>query len=70
MLLFKWLFKPLIMGCMVSDSIRRRLMSGRVESTYEPAMTKAFLHGRTESIRTVQPESFHFVKVSVLQARC
>ena len=38
--------------------------SGRVESTYEPAMTKAFLHGRTESIRTVQPESVHFVKVS------
>ncbi|TYJ58261.1 hypothetical protein B9479_001087 [Cryptococcus floricola] len=35
---------------------------GRVESTYEPAMTKAFLHGRTESIRTVQPESFSFVK--------
>ncbi|KAJ9111371.1 hypothetical protein QFC19_001139 [Naganishia cerealis] len=35
---------------------------GRVESTYEPAMTKAFLHGRTESIRTVQPESVHFVK--------
>lgn len=36
---------------------------GRVESTYEPAMTKAYLHGRTESIRTVQPESFNFVKV-------
>jgi carnitine O-acetyltransferase len=40
------------------------LVSGRVESTYEPAMTKAFLHGRTEAIRTVQPESVHFVKVS------
>jgi len=26
-------------------------------------MTKAFLHGRTEAIRTVQPESIHFVKV-------
>lgn len=37
---------------------------GRVESTYEPAMTKAFLHGRTEAIRTVQPESVNFVKVS------
>lgn len=37
---------------------------GRVESTYEPAMTKAFLHGRTEAIRTVQPESVQFVKVS------
>lgn len=35
---------------------------GRVESTYEPAMTKQFVHGRTESIRTVQPESVHFVK--------
>ncbi|KAH8089167.1 acyltransferase ChoActase/COT/CPT [Filobasidium floriforme] len=35
---------------------------GRVESTYEPAMMKGFLHGRTESIRTVQPESVHFVK--------
>jgi hypothetical protein len=35
-----------------------------VESTYEPAMTKAFLHGRTEAIRTVQPESVAFVKVS------
>lgn len=35
-----------------------------MESTYEPAMTKAFLHGRTEAIRTVQPESVAFVKVS------
>lgn len=35
---------------------------GRVESTYEPAMTKAYLHGRTEAIRTVQPESVNFVK--------
>ena len=26
-------------------------------------MTKAFLHGRTEAIRTVQAESIHFVKV-------
>ena len=40
------------------------LMAGRVESTYEPAMTKAFLHGRTEAVRTVQPESVAFVKVS------
>ena len=40
-----------------------KLTAGRVESTYEPAMTKAYLHGRTESIRTVQPESFNFVKV-------
>lgn len=35
-----------------------------MESTYEPAMTKSFLHGRTEAIRTVQPESVAFVKVS------
>ncbi|KAK4047276.1 carnitine O-acetyltransferase yat1 [Microbotryomycetes sp. JL221] len=35
---------------------------GRVESTYEPAMTKAFLHGRTEAIRTVTPECLRFVK--------
>ncbi|KAL7421318.1 carnitine O-acetyltransferase yat1 [Cryptotrichosporon argae] len=38
------------------------LTPGRVESTYEPAMTKAYLHGRTEAIRTVQPESVKFVK--------
>ena len=37
---------------------------GRIECTYEPAMTKAFLHGRTEAIRTVQPQSVHFTKVS------
>ena len=36
---------------------------GRIECTYEPAMTKAFLHGRTEAIRTVQPESVAFTKV-------
>ncbi|KZT56722.1 acyltransferase ChoActase/COT/CPT [Calocera cornea HHB12733] len=35
---------------------------GRIETTYEPAMTKAFLHGRTEAIRTVQPESVDFIK--------
>ncbi|CED83472.1 Carnitine O-acyltransferase CPT2/YAT1 [Phaffia rhodozyma] len=35
---------------------------GRFESTYEPAMTKAFLHGRTEAIRTVQPASVAFTK--------
>ncbi|KAG2116272.1 Choline/Carnitine o-acyltransferase-domain-containing protein [Suillus clintonianus] len=33
---------------------------GRTECTYEPAMTKAFLHRRTEAIRTVQPESVEF----------
>ena len=35
---------------------------GRVENTYEPAMTKAFLHGRTEAIRTVSDESANFVR--------
>lgn len=35
---------------------------GRVECTYEPAMTKVFLHGRTEAIRTVSPESVDFVQ--------
>ncbi|KAG2742506.1 CoA-dependent acyltransferase [Suillus brevipes Sb2] len=31
-------------------------------ATYEPAMTKAFLHGRTEAIRAVQPERVDFAK--------
>ncbi|ETN36706.1 uncharacterized protein HMPREF1541_08984 [Cyphellophora europaea CBS 101466] len=35
---------------------------GRIENTYEPAMTKIFLHGRTEAIRSVTPESADFVK--------
>ncbi|MCJ1399576.1 hypothetical protein MMC11_002778 [Xylographa trunciseda] len=35
---------------------------GRVECTYEPAMTKFFLHGRTEAIRSVTPESVAFVQ--------
>jgi len=35
---------------------------GRVECTYEPAMTKVFLHGRTEAIRSVTPESVEFVQ--------
>jgi carnitine O-acetyltransferase len=39
------------------------ILYGRTESTYEPAMTKAFYHGRTEAIRTVQPESVAFVKL-------
>lgn len=33
---------------------------------YEPAMTKSFLHGRTEAIRSVQPESVEFTKVGGL----
>ena len=35
---------------------------GRVESTYEPAMTKIYLHGRTEAVRSVTDESVDFVK--------
>lgn len=38
---------------------------GRCETTYEPAMTKAFLHGRTEAIRTVQPHSAKFVETFI-----
>ncbi|TWU74922.1 hypothetical protein ED733_004585 [Metarhizium rileyi] len=35
---------------------------GRVECTYEPAMTKFFLHGRTEAVRTVSQDSVNFVQ--------
>lgn len=35
---------------------------GRLAPTYEPAMTKAFAHGRTETIRTVQPHVLDFVR--------
>ncbi|KAF9528240.1 carnitine acetyl transferase [Crepidotus variabilis] len=35
---------------------------GRNECVYEPAMTKSYLHGRTEAIRSVQPESVNFIK--------
>lgn len=35
---------------------------GKVECTYEPAMTKRFLHGRTEAIRSVTEESAAFVQ--------
>lgn len=34
---------------------------GKVECTYEPAMTKHFFHGRTEAVRTVSEESNNFV---------
>ncbi|KAF2858631.1 carnitine acetyl transferase [Piedraia hortae CBS 480.64] len=37
-------------------------MYGRVESVYEPAMTKTFYHSRTEAIRSVTLESVDFVK--------
>src|SRR5947209_15519465 len=36
---------------------------GSIECTYEPAMTKAFLHGRTEAIRSVTTEAVEFVKL-------
>jgi len=36
---------------------------GSIECAYEPAMTKAFLHGRTEAIRPVSTESVEFVKL-------
>lgn len=35
---------------------------GKVECTYEPAMTKKFLHGRTEAIRTVSQELNQYVR--------
>jgi carnitine O-acetyltransferase len=35
---------------------------GKVECTYEPAMTKVFLHGRTEAVRPVTEESVNFVQ--------
>ncbi|KAH7040433.1 carnitine acetyl transferase [Microdochium trichocladiopsis] len=35
---------------------------GRVECTYEPAMTKMFLHGRTEAVRSVTEESVEFLR--------
>ncbi|KAG8214291.1 acyltransferase ChoActase/COT/CPT [Butyriboletus roseoflavus] len=41
---------------------------GRTECTYEPAMTKGFLHGRTEAVRTVQPESVEFTKIFFSEA--
>ncbi|KAK4550863.1 hypothetical protein LTR36_000443 [Oleoguttula mirabilis] len=37
-------------------------MYGRMESVYEPAMTKVFYHGRTEAIRPVTHESVEFVR--------
>lgn len=35
---------------------------GRLECTYEPAMTKFYLHGRTEAIRPITEEVSEFVK--------
>ncbi|TFK62476.1 acyltransferase ChoActase/COT/CPT [Pluteus cervinus] len=41
---------------------------GRIECVYEPAMTKSFLHGRTEAIRSIQPESVAFTKTFYSEA--
>ncbi|GAA5822601.1 hypothetical protein JCM3770_000614 [Rhodotorula araucariae] len=41
---------------------------GRIECVYEPAMTKSFLHGRTEAVRPVTPESVAFVKTFCSEA--
>ncbi|EJD46993.1 acyltransferase ChoActase/COT/CPT [Auricularia subglabra TFB-10046 SS5] len=41
---------------------------GRIECTYEPAMTKSFIHGRTEAIRTVQEHSVEFTKTFFSEA--
>lgn len=38
------------------------VLYGKVECTYEPAMTKKYLHGRTEAIRSVTEESVRFVQ--------
>jgi carnitine O-acetyltransferase len=35
---------------------------GRIECVYEPAMTKAFYHGRTEAVRSVTDASVEFVR--------
>ncbi|QIX01499.1 hypothetical protein AMS68_007016 [Peltaster fructicola] len=35
---------------------------GRMESVYEPAMTKMYFHGRTEAVRSVTPASVAFVQ--------
>lgn len=37
-------------------------MYGRIESVYEPAMTKMFFHGRTEAVRSVTQESVDFIR--------
>ena len=50
-------------GCKKTDGVLMVTGKGRIECVYEPAMTKAFLHGRTEAIRSVQLESVEFVKV-------
>ncbi|KAH0834293.1 hypothetical protein J3R83DRAFT_11666 [Lanmaoa asiatica] len=41
---------------------------GRTECTYEPVIMKAFLHGQTKAIWSIQLESVKFTKVSTLIA--
>ncbi|KDO26813.1 hypothetical protein SPRG_08103 [Saprolegnia parasitica CBS 223.65] len=36
---------------------------GTAVNQYEPAMTKRFLHGRTEAIRSMTPETFAFIEL-------
>ena len=50
------------MGSEMCIRDRYYALYGRVECTYEPAMTKQFYHGRTEAVRTVSPESNLFVR--------
>lgn len=71
--LCRWRSKLPTLGCTVSTiQVIFSLWcstsgAGRTECTYEPAMTKAFLHGRTEAIRTVQPASVNFTRVCLKQ---
>ena len=67
---YRWHFKLLISAFMVrlftklGWQVVYSAFTGRIECVYEPAMTKAFLHGRTEAIHSVQPESVEFIKVA------
>ncbi|KAF0446799.1 acyltransferase ChoActase/COT/CPT [Gigaspora margarita] len=63
--------KSFITGCNLSPDAFVQIafqaayygLYGSIESTYEPAMTKAFSHGRTEAIRSVTTDSVDFVKL-------
>ncbi|KAG6855500.1 hypothetical protein H0H87_001987 [Tephrocybe sp. NHM501043] len=56
-------FQAAYFGLYGAQDLNDLVFPGQTECTYEPAMTKAFLHGRTEAIRTVQPESVNFTKI-------
>lgn len=60
-LIKKWKFSPDAFVQMAFQATYYALY-GKVECTYEPAMTKQFYHGRTEAIRTVSQESNLFVR--------